>query len=226
MIVLVALGTACSDNTPAPGDNMIDPGPNCSEFVTPAEGLTCFDFNSGSAAEWRPEAGDWIVSYGAYIGFAPTLDGATCQASSMVTSMLQGVSAKNVKISLDMSAFDRADKFVVLRQQDPNNRVEINFRARFTEESAGDLVLQELVDCVQTLHTEWFEVDLPHEIAQVIHADITLIDDNVTVEVDGRTVLSGQFPLPDRAGGIGLGVIEEGTVVFDNVVIEVLDPIP
>jgi hypothetical protein len=228
MIVLAVLASACGDGSMQdPNDDfMIDPGPDCSELVGESEGATCFDFNSGLAPGWTPEAGSWTVLNGAYIGSAATLDGATCQASSMVTSMFDGMLAKNVRIRLDMTAFDRPDKFVVLRGLDPNNRAELNFRARFTEQSDGDLVLQELQDCAQLLHTQWFEVSLPHELEQMVRAEITVLDDEVTVMVDDRMVLSGRYPLPDRAGQIGLGVIEGGTVVFDNIVIEQLDPTP
>ena len=226
MIVLVsAVVAACGGGNSDPiNGNMIDPGPSCSELGASTE--TCFDFNEGTASEWTPEAGDWIVSNGAYIGFAQTLDGAICQASSMVTSRLNGVVARNVRISLDMTAFDRPDKFVVLRGLDANNRIEINLRARFTDDSAGDVVVQEISDCTQILHTQWFEVDLPHELEQPLHAEITLIDNNLTVMVDGQMVLSRDFTFPDRAGYVGLGVIEGGTVVFDSFVLEVLDPTP
>jgi hypothetical protein len=224
--IILALLIGCGDNmTMPPSPGGIDPGPSCSELGT-GDGISCFDFNSGLAAEWAPEAGEWFVSNGAYIGHAATLGGAPCQASEMVVSMLQGFEARNLRIALDMTAFDRADKFVVLRGLDPNNRIEINFRARFTEASPGDLVVQEINDCVQNLHTQWFEVSLPHEVEHPIHAEITLIDDNLTVVVDGNTVISGHYPLTDRSGRVGLGVIDEGTVVFDSILIEKLDPAP
>src|SRR5688500_4899354 len=106
---ILALLIGCGDNTmePGPGPVGIDPGPSCSELSTGADGISCFDFNSGLAAEWRPEAGNWFVSNGAYIGNAPSLDGAPCQASEMVVSMLEGFEARNLRMEIDMTAFDR-----------------------------------------------------------------------------------------------------------------------
>jgi hypothetical protein len=227
--MLLLLLAACDGGTSEPppvDESPLDMGPPCSELLpSPEAGQFCLDFNDGTASGWTPEGGGWSVDNGVYVGTAPTLDGASCTASSMMTSMLDDIEARNVRITLDMMSKERADKLIVLRGLDPNNRIEINFRARYTDESAGDLVVQELVDCVQTFHTERFSVPLPHEIEQIIHVEITLLDDSLTVVVDEQQVLNAQFPIADRVGRVGLGVIEGGTTWFDDVIIEVLDPI-
>lgn len=194
----------------------------CDDLVTSA-GARCTDFNDGTAPGWVPEGGNWGVSGGAYTGEVPSLSGSSCGVSLMMTSMFREITARDVRVELDMMSNIRVDKVIVLRGIDPSNRIELNFRAKYVEESDGDLVVQELVDCEQIQYTPEYQIDVPHQIGQAIHAEIRLVGDMLSVWIDDELILMDSYPFADRAGNVGIGLIEGGTATFDNIIIESLD---
>ncbi|HYO92966.1 MAG TPA: hypothetical protein VER33_00575, partial [Polyangiaceae bacterium] len=178
--------------------------------------------------------GTWTLVDGAYVGNAggeapePTcVEGGT----AMLTSTRTGMLASNVRVRARLTSITTADKVLVLRGVSTRTRLELNFRANFDDEgsiSGGDLVIQSLTDCVRTVHVAPGVVRIPHAATQSIDVEVELVGQDLTVNVDGAPIYSGQpllaAPLPTGAGSVGFGVLRfGGSARFDNVVIEALE---
>jgi hypothetical protein len=194
------------------------------------QGVTskCFDFGtSDSSARWLAEGGQWAVSGGAYVGNGPVTPLSCVQTGSQITAaVVAGFSARDLRLHAQLTGVQRADKVVVLRARDPQNRVELNFRARYDDGGTtlgGDLVVQELRNCVQTLHVSPGTLAIPHELSQTLAVDIELRGSSLGVWVDGRRVFEGQVPISAAAGAVGMGVITGGVTRFDDVFVQSLD---
>jgi hypothetical protein len=207
---------------PDAGDAGFDAG-SCSDVVLTSSVAFCEDFNTGTSTAWIPEAGIWSVVDGAYVGTQTSTAGSTCGETLITSSMFETALARDLTVRIDMLALERADKVLILRGLDPSNRIELNFRAEFSFESTGDLVIQEIETCTVARYTPVHTILVPHAIGQIIHADVTLIGDQIEVTVGGSPVLTSTYSFSDRVGQVGVGVISGGTAAFDNIVIEVLD---
>ena len=193
-----------------------DAGPQreCAD-VTSAGLLSCDDFASGRAVGWMPEAGEWAVVEGRYVGVGPeSADVTGCGASQMVASLREGSTAEDVSVHVAMTSRERVDKVIVLRASDASNRIEINVRAA----PYDDLVVQELVDCEVVRLVPEGEVAVPNAVGQTIDVDAALIGSRLTVAVDGTTVLDRELEFANRGAGLqGLAVITRAEAVFDDV---------
>ena len=211
-VVVVPSDFECSDLGDQPSD---------------ASSRDCFDFSdSASASSWVADGGTWTLDDGGYVGTGPS-DPVTCpDAGSLLTaSVLEGFSAADVRVHVKMTALVRSDKVIVLRSRDSRNRIELNFRAYYEYEGTqygGDLIIQELVDCEQTIHVDQGEVSVPHEIGEAITADIELRGNHFTVSVDEAEVFDADLSVATDAGGVGFAVITDATTLYDDFVIEAL----
>jgi hypothetical protein len=193
-----------------------------------ASSRSCFDFSdSGAASSWVADGGSWTIDHGGYVGTGPT-DPVTCPdaGSLMTASLLEDFSAADVRVHVKMTALVRSDKVIVLRSRDSGNRIELNFRAFYEYDGTrygGDLIVQDLVDCEQTLHVNEAEASIPHETGDAITADIELRGTRLTVSVDGTEAFDGDLPVATDAGGVGFAVITQGETLYDDFVIEVLE---
>jgi hypothetical protein len=179
-------------------------------------GFFCDDFSSGTAGQWEPQVGTWTVEDGEYVGEG-TFDRTTC--SGLQGTLIRNLEASNVDIRVDMRSIQRVDKGIILRSNGPDNQIELNFRA----DPFGDLVVQQLVDCKQTLLLDIFQVLIPHQVGETIHTRVKLIRNHLQVWINGGLVLNRSFPFTATRGGVGLTTIDGGITAFDNV--EVHEPI-
>ena len=192
-----------------------------------ASSRMCFDFSSTSAASsWMPDGGTWTVVNGQYVGTGPS-DAVTCvgAGSAMTASLVDNFSAADVRVHVQMTSVDRPDKVIVLRSRDSGNRVELNFLANFNygTPEGGVLIIQELVNCAYFNRNPPGTIAIPHNIGDTITVDLELRGTQLTVSFDGSQVFSGAIAVATDPGGVGLGVITGGTVVFDDFWVEALN---
>jgi hypothetical protein len=193
----------------------------------------CYDFGSpASASDFVPEAGTWGVANGTYTAVGPP-DQVTCPPGGgtvMTASVLAGLSAKNVRVHARMTSISGVDKVLVLRSRPGGNRIEINFRANYVDNGqtqGGDLNVSDLVNCVNA--GDYISVAgpnpilIPHAVLQPITVDVQLIDQQLTIVVDGRTVFDGMLPLSTTPGSVGFAVFRDAVVQFDDFLVDVLD---
>lgn len=196
---------------------------DCDSFDGRGVTAKCFDFaTSDSSTRWLADGGQWAVSSGAYVGNGPATPRSCANGSQMTASLVAGFSARDVRLHAQLTGVQRADKVLVFRARDAQNRVELNFRALYPE-AGGDLVIQELSNCVQTLHVLPGVLLLPHELTQTIAVDVELRGQSLAVWVDGRQIFRGEVPVSSRAGAVGVGVINDGVTRFDDVYVQSLD---
>lgn len=194
---------------------------------------TCVDFNDPtSVSGWQPDGGEWTFVNEGYVGAGPPLESVTCgeTGSLMTASLLPDVVATDLRVRAQLTSVQRVDKVIVLRARDSSNRVELNFRASFDDNGTpqgGDLVVQELVDCLRVERIAPGELPAAHEVGESIDVDISLRGQQLTVLVNGAPVLGGvQGVLPTLTsgpGGVGVGVIADGITRFDDLIVDVLD---
>jgi hypothetical protein len=185
----------------------------------------CDDFSAGTAERWNPQGGVWSVTDGQYIGSGTFDTFSNCGFLTNQT-LIRDLEALDAEVLLDMKSIERVDKLVVLRSADPDNQIELNFRAERPGEFPADLIVQEKTNCQFTLHTPEFSVLIPpHQLGQAIHSRILLIGRRLLVWIDRALVLNRSFPFSVRTGRLGLGVIEGGVTAFDNVEVHVLKPV-
>ncbi len=193
----------------------------------------CYDFSTtADASAFVPEAGTWGVANGAYTAIGPP-DQVTCPPGGgtvMTASVLAGLSAKNVRVHARMTSISGVDKVLVLRSRPGGNRIEINFRANYVDNGqteGGDLNVSDLVNCVNA--GDYISVAspnpilIPHAVLQPITVDVQLIDQQLTIAVDGRTVFDGELPLSTAPGSVGFAVFHDSVVQFDDFLVDVLD---
>lgn len=202
----------------------------------------CFDFSvPGDATGWSIEDGAWAITEGAYVGTAEENDAPTCNAegegSAILTATAPTVSASNVRVHARMWNIQGSDKVVVLRGADAGDRIELNFRSNFENDQGGieggDLIIQSLVNCIQTGHVAQGQVEIPHEQADILDVDIELVAQTLRVTVNGSVVYNNQAPLvgppltgtlATAPGAVGFGILRYGGIVaYDNLLVEVLD---
>lgn len=209
----------------------------CATLEPPGTDVTarrCLDFDeTGTADDFTPEGGEWVVQEGAYVGTTPE-EPNDCgdDGTLMWGSTLDGFSAADVRVRGKLTTVSGADKVVVLRHANPRNRLELNFRANYvdTEGNAGggDLVLQELVDCQSTNTIDVGEILLPHAATDTLAVEIELRGQRLVVNVNGSQVLDRTFSGDDvlrttAPGSVGFGVFTfGGSARFDDVVVEAL----
>jgi hypothetical protein len=187
---------------------------------------TCLDFSDDASGKFAPEGGDWSVADGAYVGTGP-LEPVNCAGtgSNITASLLKGVKAADVRVHAQLTGVNRADKVIVLRARDAENRIELNFRSAFEDEGvshAGDLVVQELVDCTSSFKVMPDVVAIPHDEHDAIDVDVELRGDTLRVSVDGKEVFNDAVTVSVAEGGVGVGVILGGVTRFDDFVVETL----
>jgi hypothetical protein len=189
----------------------------------------CFDFSAPSqgSSSWMPEGGTWTVVNGQYIATGPDAPVTCVDAGSLMTaSLVDNFSAANVRVHVQMTSVDRPDKMIVLRSRDSGNRLELNFVAYWDYNGtrvAGELVIQELVNCQYFLRAPLDSISVPHNIGDTITVDLDLRGTQLTVKVDGTQVFDGALTIATDPGGVGVGVITGGTVRFDDFWVEALN---
>ena len=176
------------------------------------------DFGDGTAARWTTDAGSWSVAKGQYLGGSTQASG--CQGLGPNQSLIRDLPARDVDLQLDMTSLTGVDKGVILRSAGPENQLELNFRAERPGAFPADLVVQEIANCARTFHVPEFAVFIPHQVGQTVHVRIRLIGSQLTVWMDGATVLDHAFPFAERTGQVGVAV--QGVTAFDNVSARVL----
>lgn len=191
------------------------------ERIGLADYFFCDDFDDSSAARWNPLGGVWAVEAGRYVGQGE-LD-TPCIGFSTNETVIDGLVARNVDIQLEMGSIERVDKAIILRSTDPNNQIELNFRAERPGAYPSDLIVQELVDCTLIWHTAEFEILLPpHQMRETIHVRARLVGNRLQVWVDGQQVLNRSFEFTAVRGQVGLAAVQGGITHFDNVQVHVL----
>ncbi len=182
-----------------------------------AAAFFCDDFSVGNAHHWSPSGGLWAVVDGRYVGEG-TDERFGCGEVPTNQTLLRDFQARDVDIELDMMSIARVDKILVLRSADPDNQIELNFRAERPDEFPADLVVQERSKCAFTLLTPEFSVLIPpHQVGQTIHTRAQLVHERLRVWIDGTLVLNRSFPFSVRSGALGMGVVGGGVTAFDNV---------
>ena len=189
----------------------------------------CFDFtNASEAASWMPDGGTWTVINGQYVAMGPA-DPVTCivGGSNMTASLVDNFSAADVRVHVQMTSIDRPDKVIVLRSRDSGDRIELNFIANYEYDGnllGGQLVVQALVNCVQSFLVPLDTISVPHNIGDTITVDLDLVGTELTVNVDGSQVFDGALTtVATDPGGVGLAVITGATTVFDDFWVEALN---
>jgi len=173
-----------------------------------------------------PEGGTWTVVNGQYVATGPATAVTCVGAGSLMTaSLVDNFSAANVRVHLQMTSLDRPDKVIVLRSRDSGDRIELNFLANydFGTPEGGVLVIQELVNCEYFNRNPPGTISIPHMVGETITVDLDLRGTQLTVKVDGSQVFDGALAVATAPGGVGVGVITGGTVVFDDVWVEALN---
>jgi hypothetical protein len=194
-----------------------------------ASSRSCFDFTAMSqASSWTPEGGAWSVVNGEYVGTGPASP-LTCtggDGSVMTASLLGGFNAADVRLHVQMTSVDRADKVIVLRSQDSGDRIELNFVAHWNDngtQAGGMLVVQQLVNCEESFLVPPDTVSVPHDVGDTLTVDLVLRGTQLTVKVGGSQVFDGALAIATNPGKVGLGVIFGGTVRFDDLWVEALN---
>jgi hypothetical protein len=146
--------------------------------------------------------------------------------SSLTASLVNNFSAADVRLHVQMTSVDRADKAIVLRSRDSGDRIELNFIAFWDNggtQAGGVMVMQELSNCVQSALVP-NSVPVPHKVGDTLTIDLVLRGNQLTVNVGGSQVFDGALTLMNTAaGGVGLAPIEGGTVIFDDFWVEALN---
>jgi hypothetical protein len=204
---------------------------SCVGRETPDAGVLrqlCYDFsNASSALDFDPEAGTWVVADGTYnaseISSQVTCDG---EGTVMTSSVLRNLSAQDLRLHAKLFSVVGPDKVIVLRSRPGGNRIELNFRATFTDEGevqGGDLSIYDVVNCASTRYAESDTTLIPHSIGQAIVVDIQLIGTQLKVVVDGAEVLNHTLSgLSTTAGTVGFATFREVETQFDDLLVEVL----
>jgi hypothetical protein len=194
-----------------------------------ASSRACVDFTQTSqGSSWTPEGGAWSVVNGEYVGTGPAspLSCVGGGGSVMTASFLGGFNAADVRLHVQMTSVDRADKVIVLRSRDSGDRIELNFVAHWNDngtQAGGMLVVQKLVNCEESFLVPPNTVSVPHDVGDTLTVDLELRGTRLTVKVGGAQVFDGTLAIATDPGKVGLAVIFGGTVRFDDLWVEALN---
>jgi len=237
-------GAGAGGSTPvggggAGGEGGALPAFSCEEWLAGGEGGAengrCYDFSDpADDDDFTPEGGDWAARNGEYVGTGPAarlfcLGAAPQDGTWMTASLLDDFTAGDVRMHVRMAGQGTAaDKVIVVRARDSENRVELNFRANFGSPvpiNGGDLSVQEMTDCVTTWRLEPDTISIPHGVNEQIDVELELRGENLQVWVNGvpafDNVLTG---VTTEAGAVGLAVfINNSSIRFDDFAVESLD---
>jgi hypothetical protein len=124
---------------------------------------------------------------------------------------------------------------LALRAQPSGDRIELNFRSYFAmdgQQYGGDLVISTLSACEQNILVLPDAVPVPQYSFKPVVVDVQLIGQKLTVVVDGNPIYDdtptatsvdgGTHQLLSEPGRVGFGVFDDGEVVFDDLIVEVL----
>ena len=209
LVVLPSIRVAAEDAGTATPSN------SAAACTTTSRTNFCDDFSSGRAPRWSTDGGTWNVVEGRYVGSA---NGSYSPCGHPTNqSLIRNFRARNLDVRLDLTSLVGVNKFVVLRSTDPDNQIELNFRAERPGAFPADLIVQEKAACAFFLHTPEFSVlTPPHQVGQTIRVRVRLTGDRLQVWTDGVQVLDRTFPFSARAGRAGVGVYLDAAA-FDNV---------
>lgn len=206
---------------PDGGPPLPDPSTFVCADLPPATGpRMCFDFSDGMAAGWTPEGGEWHVLEGMYVGWGPPTPPPPCGASLLTASLVDGFTASDVRVHVELTAIQRVDKAIILRSSSAGDRIELNFRARFDTTDGADVIVQELVGCTPVGHARGL---VPHEVGDTIVVDATLVGTHLTVVVDGVTAIDQSFSFTATTGQVGVALFSSALTAVDSFVAESLD---
>jgi hypothetical protein len=187
----------------------------------------CYDFSKDDTVSFTPQGGTWAIVNGGYIGVGPAAE-VTCVGSGslMTATMLNNFSATDVRVRAKLTSLTRIDKVLILRERDPGNRIEVNFRATHVYPDGstvgGDLVIQELVGCQFTILLVPKTVLIPHDPLQTISVDVQLRGTHFHILVDGNVVFDNDVPVVTAAGSVGMAIITNTQALFDDFIVEKL----
>lgn len=177
-------------------------------------GSVCEDFDEGNAENWQPVDGTWFVQHDEYVARAGNDRCGTGFSSN--ESLIGGLQATDVDMSLEMRSIQRVDKGIILRSIDPSNQIELNILAA----PYNILYIGQLIDCQSQ---QYYSVPIEHQLGEVIKVRVRLVGQRLMIWVNGRSILDGEFPFFMRQGAVGMTVITDlGYAVFDNVRVDVL----
>lgn len=200
------------------------PGPAAAASPPPA---FADDFSTPLGDRWEIHGGAWEIVDGRLQGLgeadqltAPdTATGGAVDLAGAVAAV-DGLTATNVTVCLDMTSLEREDKGIVLRWLGPNDGIWLGFRGR---DADSDLTVAQAVKGTPTLLTPEFSVPIPaHDIGDTIHICATLVGQRLRVEVDEERVLDRTFPFRVRAGAVGVHALADNLVTYDNVRVDPL----
>ncbi len=222
IVIAGVLGT-CACGPVGSGPDAIDhPLPDASDFsCSDLDGseTACIDFNDGNDATFASEGGAWDVEDGWYVGTGPEQVPGPCPDSLMTHAIWSTAQAQDLSVHVRMASVLRVDKVLVLRSQDPANRVQLNFRALSENGALGDLMVQEIRDCTFTMFTAEGQVPAPHDVGQAIDVDVDLVGTHLSVQMDGNSIFDDDVPVAVRSGRVGVAVIDHSETVFDNLIV-------
>jgi hypothetical protein len=184
----------------------------------------CLDFNDDSSPGFEKEGGEWERVDGRYVGWGPELTAGTCTSSLMTHALVPDVEAQDLSFHAELASLVRVDKTITLRSVDEGNRLQVNFRAFDEDGNFGDLIVQEMRDCGKVPYTTDNEIPIPHQLGEKIDVDIDVIGAHVTIKVNDVTQFDRELPIAVRPGRVGIGVIENATTMFDDLVMVSHDP--
>ncbi|HEY4219882.1 MAG TPA: hypothetical protein VGO62_01035 [Myxococcota bacterium] len=220
MFVLVAAG--CGPIGDGSGPEITDLLPPASKFkCSDLDGTetACVDFNDGNKHGFSGEAGTWDVVDGRYLGWGPDDNPTTCADSLITHAIFPAVNAQDLTVHAQLASIKRVDKVLVLRSVDQGNRLQINFRARDAGGEYGDVMVQEVKDCVFSKFTNDGQIPLDNELGDALDVDVTLAGQHITVVAGGKTLLDADEPITVQAGKVGVGVIDHSESMFDNFIV-------
>lgn len=172
----------------------------------------------------RIERGSFDVVSEGLVGTGPEAEPSVCSEAIWSHALFEGLSRQDVSISMLPAPVQRVDKAIVLRATDGRNRLQLNFRAHDQQGNYGDLMVEEVRDCVFTLLTAEGEIPIDDVLGLAIDVTVELVGVQLVVLVDGVLVVDRDFPVRVVSGEVGFGVIARSRAVFDNVVIDAMEP--
>lgn len=204
---------------------------SCVGRVTPDGGVLqqlCYDFsNAASTADFISEGGTWTISDGTYnTSDIPAKETCNGNGTVMSASVLRNLSAQDVRLHARLSSDVSPDKVIVLRSRQGGNRLELNFRSKYTDNDAvqgGDLSIFDVGECTVKTYVDGNTIFIPHEMGQSIVVDIQLIGAQLKVDVDGKQVYNNNLPgVSMTAGSVGFAAFRDGELQFDDLLVDVL----
>jgi hypothetical protein len=199
--------------------------------VAAADPPTSFsdDFSALLGDRWEIHGGEWAIVGGRLQGLGTTpdrlhVDDPSALDLAAAIAIVDGLSATNATVCLEMTPLERVDMGIVLRWRGPGDGIWLGLRALGDE---SDLTGSQAIAGVPTLYTPSHSVLIPaHEVGATLDVCATLVDQRLVVDVDGTRVIDRTFPFVVRAGSIGVHALEANLVAYDDVRVTVTPPIP